>query len=159
MKTLINQIKNHSQFQKRPILKEMVKFSIVGVWNTILDFAVYFGLTRSSQFWLDNFLWANLIAFVIAATSSYILNKNWTFRDKSKRIYIQYPKFILVSAIGLSLNETILYLLVSHIQIYDLFAKGAAVGAVMFWNFSVNKFWTFKPKENKDNGKLSDSKI
>lgn len=159
MKKLIDQIRDHRQIQKRPILKEMIKFSIVGAINTVLDFAVYVGLTRSTQFWQDNFLWANFISFLMAATSSYILNKNWTFRDKNKRIHIQYPKFILVSAIGLLLNETILYSLVRHLHIYDLLAKVVAVGAVMFWNFTINKFWTFKPEKTKITKGLSEHKI
>ncbi|PIS42880.1 MAG: GtrA family protein [Candidatus Kerfeldbacteria bacterium CG08_land_8_20_14_0_20_40_16] len=153
---IIDRIRNNRHLQEKLIIKEIVKFALVGGFNTILDFSVYIILTRFWEFWQKNYLLANFVSFSIAATSSYILNKTWTFRDKNKRIYIQYPKFILVSVIGLLINETVLYILVTHLVIYDLLAKICAVGIAMFWNFSANKFWTFKP-EKKNRGELSDS--
>lgn len=159
MKKIINKIKDYPQLRNRPILKEIIKFSLVGSFNTFLDFSIYFSLTRLFPFWRENYLGANFISFIIAATSSYILNKTWTFRDKNKKIHIQYPKFLLVSTIGLILNETILYLLVSQVKIHDLLAKLIAVGVVMMWNFSLNKFWTFKTDKNNENQRLSDSEI
>ena len=153
---IIDRIRNNRHLQEKLIIKEIVKFALVGGFNTILDFSVYIILTRFWEFWQKNYLLANFVSFSIAATSSCILNKTWTFRDKNKRIYIQYPKFILVSVIGLLINETVLYILVTHLVIYDLLAKICAVGIAMFWNFSANKFWTFKP-EKKNRGELSDS--
>ena len=153
---IIDRIRNNRHLQEKLIIKEIVKFALVGGFNTILDFSVYIILTRFWEFWQKNYLLANFVSFSNAATSSYILNKTWTFRDKNKRIYIQYPKFILVSVIGLLINETVLYILVTHLVIYDLLAKICAVGIAMFWNFSANKFWTFKP-EKKNRGELSDS--
>lgn len=158
MKNIIEKIKSSRYFQKKLIIKQVVKFAIVGFFNTLLDFSIYFGLTRFWEFWRTNYLWANFISFSIAATSSYILNKTWTFRDKERKIHIQYFKFILVSAIGLLINETVLYILVTHLVIYDLLAKICAVGIAMFWNFGANKFWTFKSAKT-ETVKLPDSQI
>ena len=159
MQKIIHNIKNHEQIRKRPYIKQFVKFAIIGTVNTFIDFGIYFGLTRSSEFWEAHYLWANLIAFMTAATSSYIFNKNWTFRDKNKKVRIQFSKFLLVSATGLILNETILYLLVKHAELYDLLAKVLAVGVVLFWNFTINKLWTFKPQQNSDNNELQNPEV
>lgn len=131
-------------FKRFPVLKQFIKFGIVGVINTFIDFAIYFSLTRLFGFFQEHYLFGNFIAFSCAATSSYFMNKHWTFRDKSKQISIQYIKFFLVCFVGLLLTELILFSLVHFVQIYDLLAKVAAVVVVMFWNFLINKFWTFK---------------
>ncbi|MFA6391516.1 MAG: GtrA family protein [Patescibacteria group bacterium] len=154
MRKLISSIKNHEQIQRRPYIAQFVKFAIIGTANTFVDFGIYFGLTRSFQFWENHYLWANFVAFAVAASSSYILNKNWTFRDNNRRIRIQYSKFILVSAAGLLINETILYLLVTHAEIHDLIAKAMAISVVLFWNFTINKIWTFRPQQNSQNEQL-----
>lgn len=159
MKKLIKNLANHEQVVKRPYIKQFVKFAIIGAGNTFLHLGVYLGLTRSSEYWNEHYLWANLVAFVVSASSSYILNKNWTFKDKSKRIHIQYPKFIAVSSIGLLINETILYLLVTHFEFYDLIAMAIAIGVVLFWNFVINRLWTFRPQEKNENKKLQNTEL
>ncbi|PIY96692.1 MAG: glycosyl transferase family 2 [Candidatus Kerfeldbacteria bacterium CG_4_10_14_0_8_um_filter_42_10] len=153
---IISKIRNSRHIQEKPILRQIIKFSLVGGFNTILDFSIYISLTRFWEFWQQNYLLANFVSFSFAATSSYIMNKTWTFRDKNKKIHIQYPKFLLVSIVGLLLNEITLYFIVSHLAIYDILGKIAASGVAMFWNFGANKFWTFKP-EKKKNEELSDS--
>ncbi|MFA6524957.1 MAG: GtrA family protein [Patescibacteria group bacterium] len=154
MKKIFHAIKNHEQIKSRPYIAQFVKFAIIGTANTFVDFGIYFGLTRSSQFWETHYLWANFIAFVVAASSSYIFNKNWTFKDKNRKIRIQYSKFILVSAIGLSLNETILYFLVTHAGLHDLISKAMAISVVLFWNFTINKIWTFRPETTNQDAEL-----
>lgn len=159
MKNLIKKIFDHPELQKRPYLKQFLKFCIVGGLNTILDFVIYIGLTRPFVFWEKNYILAGFVSFIFAATSSYFLNKTWTFRDRQSKITKQYPKFLLISTIGLLLNLTTLYLLVSQFKIYDLIAKIIAVILVTFWNFIMNKIWTFKPDKNRNNQTLSDLKI
>ncbi|MBU1074822.1 GtrA family protein [Patescibacteria group bacterium] len=159
MRTIIENIRNNEQVKKRPYIEQFVKFAIVGTANTFVDFGIYFGLTRSSEFWEGHYLWANFIAFVFAATSSYIFNKNWTFKDSNRKIHIQYPKFLLVSAVGLSLNETILYLLVTQAVFYDLWAKAFAACVVLFWNFVINKIWTFRPEQKSQSNELQNPEV
>ncbi len=129
------------------MLKQFIRFGIVGVINTSLDFVIYAFLTRLFLFFDEHYLIANLISFSIATVNSYIFNKYWTFKDNSKQHKIQYTKFYLVSLCGLILTQTILYILV-ELGLYDLLAKAIAVGVVLFWNFFVNKFWTFKKTKN-----------
>lgn len=154
MKNIYKAIKDHNQIKSRPYIAQFIKFAIIGTVNTFVDFGIYFGLTRSSIFWEKHYLWANFIAFVVAASSSYIFNKNWTFRDTNKKIRIQYSKFILVSAIGLTINETILFFLVTKAGLHDLMAKVLAIGVVLFWNFTINKLWTFRPEKQQPDSEL-----
>jgi len=134
-------IRNNPFFLKYPILKQFIKFCLVGFSNTVIDFLVYLILTR---FFLIYFIIANIFSFLIAATWSFILNKYWTFRNKEKRIKSQYIKFLIISTLGLILNTFFLYILVSYWGFYDLLAKAIAIIIVLFWNFGMNRFWTFR---------------
>jgi len=52
------------------------------------------------------------------------------------------------------INETILYFLVTNAEFHDLIAKAMAIGVVLFWNFTINKLWTFRPQQNNQNEQL-----
>ena len=127
-----------------PFFSQMMKFALVGISNTLIDFFIYFLLTRTFLFWQKYYLGANFASFFVACTWSFFINKNWTFKNKEEKISSQYPKFFIVSVVGLIFTEGTLFLLVEYFDFYDLLAKIAAVIVVFFWNFSVNKFWTFK---------------
>lgn len=122
----------------------MLRFTTVGCLNTLFDFSIYVLLTRYTVYFREHFLLTNFIAFLVAASFSFVANKYWTFRDRNRRIFVQYPKFLIVSSMGLLLNEGILFFLVRHLDLYDLLAKVFAVGIVMIWNFTANKHWTFR---------------
>jgi len=130
---------------KYPGLKQFIKFCIVGTFNTFLDFGIYTSLTRLIGFFGHYYLIANFISFSCAVTSSFFLNKHWTFQNKEKkRAHIQYGKFWIVSGFGLGGNELILFILVRYFGVYDLLAKAIATGIILFWNFFMNKYWTFR---------------
>ncbi|MFH0952025.1 MAG: GtrA family protein [Patescibacteria group bacterium] len=144
MKRIYYRLSNQIPILGNITVKQFIKFSMVGVSNTIFDFSIYIILTRALGL---NILIANAIAFIIAVTWSYFANKWWTFRDTSKQTTSQYTKFIFISLIGLGLNETILSILVFYAGLWDLLAKLTAVIIVVFWNFWANRAWTFTDRE------------
>ncbi len=138
---LANQFRHHPLVQSRPAVKQFVKFSLVGVVNTATSVSVYLVMSRPAG--LDPLI-ANAIAFMLAVTVSYNLNKRWTFRDQQRAFVRQYSRFFLISLIGLGLSEVIIYAVHRALGVHDLIAFFTAVGVVMFWNFLANKFWTFR---------------
>ena len=99
---------------------------------------------------LNDFV-ANTIGFVAAATSNYILNRIWTFRSQEKQVGVEYLKFILVSVVGLGVNNGSLWLMsrllpdwAADWRFYFLWA--VAVGITTLWNFFGNLLFTFRKK-------------
>ena len=138
-------------FQKyRPLIGQFIRFALIGILNTGIDYVIYLVLTRYVEWFDENKVAATSIAFIIAATNSYFLNKIWTFKDKSKEVGTQYIKFFAVSVVGFGLNAIIFYFLL-RFGLYDIFAKVLTTGVVLFWNFLANKFWTFKQKDKTSN--------
>lgn len=140
----INKVSQHPFVAERPVVKEFIKFSIVGALNTIVDFMVF-----SIFLYIFNFhyLVANIVAVAAASTNSYILNRRWTWRSTDSRWHHQVAKFLVVVVIGFFLNELILYFLVDHADVAPLVAKAIAVSVVLLVNFTANRWWTFRSSD------------
>jgi putative flippase GtrA len=134
----IEKIKNLS---KQEICRQFVKFCLVGMMNTAVDFSVYLFFSRVIGLY---FLLANILAILAAMTVSFILNKYWTFANLEKKIKTQYLKFALVNLVYFFLNNSIVLCLVDYLNLYDLWAKVIAIIIGLFWNFFANRYWTFK---------------
>ncbi len=122
------------------ILFKFLKFGLVGFFGLLLDFGVTY-LAKEKLNW--NKYLANSLGFTIACSSNYILNRAWTFHSADPAIVWQFSKFLLVSVIGLLLNNLILYILTDRVKIRFYYAKFLAIVLVFFWNFSLNYLYTF----------------
>ena len=123
---------------------QLIRYCIIGVGNTALDFALYAGLTRGWEFWRMHYLWANLISFTIVVTWSFFLNKHWTFRERSLSHGVQYIKFVAVTLGGVVITQGILFTGIEIFSLHDLLAKVIAAPLVVLWNFSMHRLWTFR---------------
>ncbi|MBI4276674.1 GtrA family protein [Candidatus Uhrbacteria bacterium] len=127
-------------FLRHPLFRQFVRFCIVGTTNFLLDIGIYFVLTRGAQL---HFLLANGIAFILVVSWSYYWNKRWTFRDSTRMHLAQYARFVVVVLVGLGLAEGGLWVLVQQLNMFDLFAKFVIGIVIAFWNFGMNRAWTF----------------
>ena len=124
----------------RVLILKFLKFCIVGFSGMVVDF----GFT-----WLckEKFKWnkyvSNSIGFVLAATNNYIWNRWWTFQSDNANIPIEYGKFLMISVIGLGLNNLVIYLLHEKLNLNFYLAKLIAIGVVTVWNFVMNYRFTF----------------
>lgn len=125
--------------------RHFIKYSIIGFSGASIDFFTYWALTRSFVFFGEHYLVANAISFIIATGWGFIWNKNWTFENKDRNKIQQYFKYILICGSSLLLAEAILYILV-RLGMHDIIAK-LCIGVISWaWNFTMNKYWTFKEK-------------
>jgi putative flippase GtrA len=136
-------------YQTRPKeFNRFAKFAIVGASGAIIDFALL-NLMRGVFGW--DLLWANTFSVSVAIMSNFIWNRLWTFPEsRTRKKRKQLPQFALVNLIGLLINNVIVIgvdaLLVGHIGepwSYNL-AKAVAIGVTLFWNFGVNRLWTYR---------------
>lgn len=124
-------------------LRQIIIFIFVGVLNTVLDFAIYFLLTRIFNIY---FIAANIISVIIATSFGFFMHKLVTFADKEKKFAHQYLKFWTVSLGSLLINTGSIFLLVRFAGFNDLLAKVLGTILVMFWSYLMQKFWVFKLK-------------
>ncbi len=138
--------------------KTLVKFSLVGVIGTIIDFFFYkifinhFGMPPATS---------KGFSTEIAIINNFILNNYWTFRYRKTKtnIWQKLGIFNLVSLGGLVIGVLIVKFL--HIAYGDgfvnLFGRSiaynnfyffATIPPVMLWNFTVNHFITWRHEKD-----------
>jgi putative flippase GtrA len=132
---MINFIKN--QFIK---YKRIIKFGIIGLSGTVIDFSVLTLLVELAGF---NILIANAISFIFGATNNFVWNKFWTFRNKDRKFRKQFFKYLTVAFIGLIINTALMHLFIT-LGLHYLIAKVVIAAIVVIWNYNGNKFWTFR---------------
>lgn len=142
--TLSAKFRNLSLIKKYPTLKELVKYSIVGNFCNLVDFGLYFFLTRTFIIFHTHYLVTNLFTIFIASIIRFIFHKRWTFRDDGVNIHIQYLKLAALLFVGLLFNEAILFVSVEHLIINDLVGKFIAItlGTLLVYYFT--RTWVFK---------------
>ena len=123
------------------LLSKLLKFGIVGCSGMIIDFGTTYLCKEILK--INKFI-SNGIGFILAATSNYFLNRNWTFNSQSEDIGTQYVQFMIVSTIGLGINSLVLYLLNEKLKWNFYFSKLIAIAITTIWNFFANLLFTFK---------------
>jgi len=122
-------------------VRQFVKFGIVGVSSTIIDWGIFYILNYYLGIY---YLIAKVLSFLVSVVNSYIWNRRWTFRSQDQKKMHEFGRFVLVAIVGLALNTYIMYFAVSTLHLHYIFGLALATAIVMFWNFLINKFWTFK---------------
>ena len=116
-----------------------VKFGIVGVINTLVNWIIFFILNALGMY----YILANIIAYILGTVNSYLWNTLWVFKYKDKASTETTIKFIILNLIGLGLNTGILYVLVDLCNLNKFIGLVITTAIVMIINYIVNKLGVF----------------
>lgn len=119
---------------------QLVRFCVVGSSGYLINLAVYSGLVAGAGV---HYAAAAVIAFCVAWTSNFILNKHWTFRRHGLSTLQQGARNLAVSLIGLGLNLLLLFILVEA-GMPKVPAQAIAIAAVTPVSFLANRRWSFR---------------
>jgi len=126
---------------KKKVVREFIKFGIVGISGTIINLATLYLLTERLGIY---YLISAVVSFLVAMTSNFVLNKIWTVKESMKlKIGEKYLKFSIISLCALGVNLFFLYLFTEFLKIYYLISQVLAIGIAFLVNFVGNKIWTF----------------
>jgi putative flippase GtrA len=134
---------------KRP--REVVrflKFATVGALGMVVDLTI---LNIMHKMFGLPLLVANTISFTTAVLSNFTWNRLWTFPESRQRPLVpQLAQFGLVNVIGLAINNLVLWVVFNLVKgfvpdpwDYNM-AKIVAIGVVLFWNYGINRLWTYR---------------
>jgi putative flippase GtrA len=123
------------------LTRQLIRFSLVGVVNTLVHFCVFYVLYSWADFY---HLLASAAGFCVAVTNSYLMNKFWTFNSLDTDIRKEFSRFFIVSLIALCINLMSMALLVERFQIAPPLAQLVTIIITLAVNFTGNKLWSFK---------------
>jgi len=119
----------------------ILKFGLVGIMGMGIDFATTW---ICKEKWAFNKFLSNSIGFTLAVINNYLLNAYWTFGNASHSSHMQLLFFLIISIVGLCINNALLYIFLRYINNRFYLLKIIIVGLVFFWNYSINYFVTFR---------------
>ena len=89
-----------------------------------------------------NYLISSACSFVISVIFNYILSVKWVFNVSGERSQAQdMTVFMVLSVIGLGINQLIMWLTVDKLHIFYMLAKIGATAVVMVYNFITRKLF------------------
>ena len=143
-----------------------LRFAVVGIIGAVIDFGV---MNLLVNLFHAPLVLAGTISFIAAILSNFTWNRLWTYPDsRSKPIGQQLAMFSLVNVAGLAIRIPILAFLEPLLtRLFEAFplpfadsipflqpkflseniTLAVAVIVVMFWNFYVNRYWTYNDIE------------
>lgn len=124
--------------------KRVIRFGIVGGVNTLIDFGTFMLLYYVFGLWV---MAAHVTGFCLATLNSYLLNKYWTFGDKSSHNPKQIVTFLGISLAALAISSLIVYIGQHYMPAFV--AKILAIVVAMVWNYLGNQFFVFNHGETR----------
>lgn len=124
--------------------RNLILYGIFGSISAGLDFLIYTLLVQSVGV---QYLVANCISVLAGIVTSFILNRNLNFKIKDKTPQ-RFSIFLIVGLCGMLLSNLILYLCVDVLEWNKIVSKLLSIVLVVFFQFLLNKYITFKPSKN-----------
>lgn len=120
----------------------MVKFGIVGVSNTVIDFVVFYLLS----FVILEYL-AKGISFAVSVVNSFVWNRWWTFQKKGRATKMEMVKFLAVNLLTLGINLVFYWIWRDLLQLNKVWSFILTAPFVTLTNYILNRFWVFTKEQ------------
>jgi putative flippase GtrA len=130
-------------WEERAIVLKAASFAGVGVINSLVDFGVFLAAFYLLKLPL---IPANVLAWLVAVSGSYVMNSYVTFAAESGRElrWRAYLTFVASGIAGVITNTTVL--VIASYWVPVVLAKLLAIGASFVVNFSLSHFVVFRPR-------------
>lgn len=122
-------------------LGKLFKFGATGLLGMGIDFGTTW-LCKEKAHW--NKYVSNSLGFSLAVMSNYTFNRIWTFQSSNPNWLGEFLRYLLISLVGLLINNTVIYFFHGRKDRNFYVAKLLAVALVFVWNFTANFLFTFK---------------
>jgi putative flippase GtrA len=126
----------------RRVVADFLRFGVVGFAGFLANTAVIYAVRGFLSLYA-----AGVLAWVMAATVTFSLNRAWTFRGRNAgRVHHQWLRFLAVNSVGFVLYYAIFSLLIAHFALCAAQPVLAVLGGVavgMVANFTLSRKFVF----------------
>ncbi len=127
----------------KKLISQILKFGFVGAAAFVIDYGLMVLLTEVFNVYS---LISAAISFTVSVIFNYVASVKWVFEvDEEKNSkQKQFIVFVVLSVIGLIINELIMWIMDSKFGIHYMISKLVATFVVMVWNFITRKIFLEK---------------
>lgn len=133
----------HATPERWALLHEFRRFATVGFAGLAVDTLVVYGTKGLAGLYV-----AKLLGFLPAVTTTWALNRAWTFAGRgSGSLARQWALFVAANLLGAAVNISTYFLLVATVPFcaaHPILAILAGVGTGMFVNFGLSRRVVFR---------------
>ena len=123
----------------KKLFAQLMKFGVVGFIAFLIDYGL---LAFCTEILHINYLVSATIGFTVSVVFNYLASMRYVFTHKdgmSRRR--EFIIFVVLSVIGLVINNVILWAGVELLHVHYLIVKIFATAVVMIWNFVTRKIF------------------
>jgi putative flippase GtrA len=121
---------------------QLLRFCIIGLGNTTVDFIAFFLLTWGGV----PRLLAQVCSYSVGVVNSFLFNRKWTFQVTHKTNMMEVLKFSFINGIALLVSSSLLFLLPDFYHLNLWLSKIVATGFGIVVTFMGSRLWVF-PEE------------
>ncbi len=120
---------------------QLVRFGLVGGTGFVINVGVYALCVHALAM---NYRAAYVLAWLVAVTNNFVLNRHWTFDARAGSVRFQAIRFFVVSVAAAVFGFLLLTVFVESAGLAKVPAEALAVAASTPLNFLGNKLWSFR---------------
>lgn len=138
----------HSDLFSRQSLIHMLKYIIVGLIGTVIDFTLFYFLIRSNFLVIDQIKifrseLINVICSTVSVIHNFMWNAFWNFKS-SDQIFRKFIKYYLADFTGIVFTTICIFIFHSRLGFPAIIIKLGASAVAISFQFLFNQFVTFK---------------
>lgn len=124
----------------RIFIRQFLKFGLVGVSNTAINFVIYYALLSIGI----NYLIASAVGFIASVLNAYYFNRKYVFHMLKGKISRSLIKTYLSYASTFLLSMILMFIMVQYLSVSKIVAPIINLLITIPLNFLLNKFWAFR---------------
>lgn len=138
----------HSDLFSRQSLIHMLKYIIVGLVGTVIDFTLFYFLIRSNFLMIDQIKvfrseLINVICSTVSVIHNFMWNAFWNFKS-SDQIFRKFLKYYLADFSGIVFTTICIFIFHSRLGLPAIIVKLGASAVAITFQFLFNQFVTFR---------------
>lgn len=138
----ISAIMSKAGISREEILR-LLKFAVIGVSNTLVDYLVFFLL---NNILLTGYGVNQAISYTCGMLNSFVLNRRWTFSDfrRNRKLPEQFLLFMAINGISLAVTVGAMAMLAYTLGMNVYIAKALVILIAQAINFLGYRLWVFR---------------
>jgi putative flippase GtrA len=120
--------------------RTLILYGMIGCFSSFIDFIIFTTLVKYATIY---YMYANCISVLVGISLSFFLNRLYNFKVKDK-VVRRFLIFLSVGLCGLLFSNLILWIGIDKMHGDETITKLASIAMVVFFQFLLNKFVTFK---------------
>ena len=131
-------------------IRRFTRYFMVGGLSAIIDwtlFALFYYIGGV------HYRVAALCSFSLAFVFNFFTGRKFAYAPTSRGAKREMALVLLVSLIGLGINDQILKLSVETFGLEEMIGKVVATAVTFVWNFSARQFWVYREVTSGEEGK------